>query len=493
MTAEHLPILQVAVPLALAPVCLLIGNRHLVWLLATAGGLFTFVCAAFLMVSVFNQGPLTYYLGGWEAPWGIALAIDLLSAFILLLVGLVATLTLIWGKASIENEIPGEQLSLFYCMFMLAVTGALGIVATGDAFNVFVFLEISSLSSYAMIAMGRDRRALTSSFQYLVMGTIGATFILIAIGLLYMMTGTLNMADLAARLPAVRETTTVLAAFAFLTVGVSLKIALLPLHQWLPNAYTYAPSVVSAFLSATSTKVSLYLLIRFFYTVFGADFVFRDHGLQYILMPLSLIAIFAASGIAIFQKDIKRMLAYSSIAQIGYMTLGIALVSQSGLAATIITMFNHGLIKGALFLAIGGIFLRTGTSQLAKLGGIGRTMPWTMGAVVIGGCGLIGVPLTAGFVAKWYLIVAVLEGAAWVVASAIVLTSLLTVVYVWRTVEILYFKTPGDSVRDIDEVPMSMLIPTWLMVAMVIWLGIDTTLTVGRAEQAAAMLFDVTP
>ncbi len=493
MTAEHLPILQVAVPLALAPICLLLKNRHLVWLLATAGGLWTFICASFLMVSVLNQGPLSYAVGGWAAPWGIALSIDLLSAIMLLLVGLVTTLVLIWGKASIENEIPREQLSLYYSMFMLAVTGALGIVATGDAFNVFVFLEITSLSSYTLIALGRDRRALTSSFQYLVMGTIGATFILIAIGLLYMMTGTLNMADLAVRIPAVEQTSTVLAAFAFLTVGISLKIALLPLHQWLPNAYTYAPSAVTAFLAATSTKVSLYLLIRFIYTVFGVDFVFHQHGLHYILMPLSIFAIFAASGIAIFQKDIKRMLAYSSIAQIGYMTLGIALVSQSGLAASIITMFNHGLIKGALFLAIGGIFLRTGTSRLAGLAGAGRAMPWSMGAVVIGGCGLIGVPLTAGFVSKWYLIVAALEGQAWIVAAAIVLTSLLTVIYVWRTIEVLYLQRPDEKMQDVREVPASMLIPTWLMIAMVIWLGIDTTLTVGLAGRAAATLFGVAP
>ena len=298
-------------------------------------------------------------------------------------------------------------------MFLLCLTGSFGIVVTGDAFNVFVFLEISSLSTYTMIALGRDRRALMASFRYLVMGTVGATFILIAVGLLYMMTGTLNMVDLASRLPELRDTTTVQAAFAFLTVGVSLKIALFPLHQWLPNAYTYAPSTVTVFLAATSTKISLYVLLRFFYTVFGSGYAFDDLNVDYILLPLSILAIFVSSMIAVFQKDLKKILAYSSIAQIGYMTLGVALANSQGLTAAIVHMFNHGLIKGGLFLAVGGLCFRIGSTSLSDLRGAGRTMPWTMGAIVLGGCALIGVPLTAGFVSKWYLIVAALEKDMW--------------------------------------------------------------------------------
>ncbi len=196
---------------------------------------------------------------------------DRLSSFVLLLVSGMAALVLPYCRASIEREIPREQHYLFYAMFALCLTGLLGITITGDAFNIFVFLEISSLSTYVLIALGPDRRALVAAYQYLVMGTIGATFIVIGIGLLYLMTGTLNLADMASRLPEVRGSRPVLAALAFLTVGISLKLALFPLHQWLPNAYTYAPSAVAAFLAATATKVSIYVLLRFFYTVFGAD------------------------------------------------------------------------------------------------------------------------------------------------------------------------------------------------------------------------------
>ena len=300
-----------------------------------------------------------------------------------------------------------------------------------------------------------------------------------------MMTGTLNMVDLASRLPELRDTTTVQAAFAFLTVGVSLKIALFPLHQWLPGAYTYAPSAVTVFLAATSTKISLYVLLRFFYTVFGSDYAFDDLNVHYILLPLSILAIFVSSLIAVYQKDLKKILAYSSVSQIGYMTLGVGLANAQGLTAAIVHMFNHGLIKGGLFLAVGGLCLRIRSTSLSDLRGAGRTMPWTMGAIVLGGCALIGVPLTAGFVSKWYLIVAALEKDMWFVALAILAASIIATAYVWRIVETLYFQEGDSSGR---EVPLYMLLPTWLLIAMLIWLGIDTDLTRGIAERAVQSL-----
>ena len=251
---------------------------------------------------------------------------------------------------------------------------------TGDAFNLFVFLEISSLSSYVLIAMGKDRRALTASYQYLVLGTIGATFIVIGIGLLYAETGTLNMADLAKRLADQPLSRTIGAAFGFLVVGISLKLALFPLHLWLPNAYTYAPSVVSAFLAATATKVALYVLLRFLFTIFNVKLSFGVMPLDTILLVLAVIAMFAASAVAIFQTNLKRMLAYSSVAQIGYMVLGISFANVNGLAAGIIHLFNHALMKGGMFLALGCIFYRIASVNINDMAGMGRRMPWTMGA-----------------------------------------------------------------------------------------------------------------
>ncbi|HEY5720429.1 MAG TPA: monovalent cation/H+ antiporter subunit D family protein, partial [Gammaproteobacteria bacterium] len=364
------------------------------------------------------------------------------------------------------------------------------IVITGDAFNLFVFLEISSLSSYALISLGRDRRALTASYQYLIMGTLGATFILIGVGLLYMVTGTLNMLDLAALIPAVADNRTVTAAVAFLLVGICLKIALFPLHLWLPNAYAYAPSVVTAFLAGTATKVAVYVLLRFIFTVFGfgVGLSFSATLLSVALLTLALAGLLTASTVAIFQDDVKRMLAYSSVAQIGYIMLGIGLLSATGLTAALVHLFNHAVIKSALFLALGCVVYRVGAARLSDLRGLGRRMPLTLAAFVAGGLSLIGVPLTAGFISKWYLVLAALEAGLWPVALLVLVGSLLAVIYIWRVVEVAYLEPASGHTASVREAPWHLLLPTWVLILANLWLGIDTDLTVGTASGIAAEL-----
>ena len=339
--------------------------------------------------------------------------------------------------------------------------------------------------------MGKDRRALTASYQYLVLGTIGATFIVIGIGLLYAETGTLNMADLAKRLADQPLSRTIGAAFGFLVVGISLKLALFPLHLWLPNAYTYAPSVVSAFLAATATKVAVYVLLRFLFTIFNVKLSFGVMPLDTILLVLAVIAMFAASAVAIFQTNLKRMLAYSSVAQIGYIILGISFANVNGLSAGIIHLFNHALMKGGMFLALGCIFYRIASVNINDMAGMGRRMPWTMGAFVVGGLGLIGVPLTVGFISKWYLVLGALERGWWFAAALVLLSSLLAVVYIWRVVEVAYLKPIPEDAPKIEDAPPAMLIPTWILIGASVYYGINTDLTVGVAKQAAQQLLGV--
>ena len=488
----HLPALQVVIPLISAPLCALLPAGRAVWLAAMAASWLAFLMAALLLNQVLAHGPISYLMGSWPVPWGIEYRVDALNAYMLLIVAGIGAIVMTFGRVIVENRIrlPVNKQPWFYTAYLLCLTGLLGITITGDAFNVFVFLEISSLSSYVLISIGRDRRALTAAYQYLIMGTIGATFILIGIGLLYVMTGTLNMGDLAARIPAVADTRTVRAAFAFLTIGVSLKLALFPLHLWLPNAYAYAPSVVTAFLAATATKVAVYVLLRFFFTIFGAKFSFEAMQLDKVLLPLALVGIFSASVVAIFQTNVKRMLAYSSVAQIGYMILGISLVSVTGLTAGISHLFNHALMKGALFMALGCVSFRVGAAELDRMAGVGRAMPWTMGAFVIGGLSLIGVPLTAGFVSKWYLIVGALEKGWWPVAVLVLLTSLLAVIYIWRVVEVAYFK-PAPEGRVVREAPLALLVPTWALALANLYFGLDTSLNAGVARLAAQSLLGV--
>ncbi|GBE42336.1 Na(+)/H(+) antiporter subunit D [bacterium BMS3Bbin10] len=488
MIAANLPALQVVLPLLGAVLCAFLQRGVWAWGIALVVSVAMPFVAAGLLIQVLDGGIISYAMGGWEPPIGIEYRIDVVNAFLLLLVSVIGAVIMPYAKRSVEKEIAPEHQPWFYAIYLLCLCGLLGIVITGDAFNVFVFMEVSSLATYALIAMGRDRRALLAAYQYLIMGTIGATFYVIGVGLLYSMTGTLNLADMANRLEGIENSRAVLAALAFLTVGISLKLALFPLHVWLPNAYTYAPSMATAFLAATATKVAVYLLLRYFFTVFGASIIFTRLPVAEIFLILSLAAMFGASIVAVFQDNVKRMLAYSSVAQIGYITLGIAIANKTGLTGGIVHLFNHALIKGALFMAIGAVFYQIGSVKLDDLAGLGKRMPITMGAFVMAGLSIIGVPGTVGFVSKWYLGLGAFEQGWWWLVFLLVASSLISVVYIGRIVEVVWFRPVSAAAKRAKEPPLSMLLPTLLLVAATVYFGFDTSLTAGIAERAAEWL-----
>jgi len=460
----HLPALQVVIPLMAAPLTVLLRRRSVAFAVALIASWTALAIAVLLWLQVRDSGTITYAIGSWPAPWGIEYRVDRLNSFMLILVSGIAALVLPFSHASIEAEVPASQHYLFYTMFVLCLTGLLGIAITGDAFNIFVFLEVSSLSAYVLIALGRDRRALFAAYQYLLMGSIGATFLVIGIGL------------------------PVLAALAFITVGVSLKLALFPLHQWLPNAYTFAPSAVSAFLAATATKVAVYVLLRFYFTVFGESAVFAKLPMQQMMLLLALAGMFAASTIAIFQTDLKRLFAYSSVAQIGYIILGMSFDSVSGLTASIVHLFNHGVTKGAIYMLLGCVALGMGGTTLARVQGLGKRMPLTSFGIVVGGLSLMGVPGTAGFISKWYLLMAALEKGQWWLVFMIVLSSLLAAAYVWRFVEAAYLQEPRKDTAEVAATPWLMSIPTAILVIAIVYFGLDTSFTIGTASDAATAL-----
>ena len=489
---EQLPALQVVLPLFSALLCLLIRNKTASRLFAVAVSWGCLAIALILLQTVQESGIISYHLGGWFPPLGIEYRIDLLNAYVLIIVAMISAVVLPFGFGHWGLSIPEGREYLFYCAFLLCISGLLGITITGDVFNVFVFLEITSLSSYALIAMGRSRRALRAAFTYLVMGTVGGTFILIGIGMMYLETGTLNMVDIANRLPLAYGSRTVLVAFAFLTVGVGIKLAVFPLHHWLPNASCYAPAAVSAFLAATATKVSYYVLVRVIFTLFGAAYIFETLRFHVLLIPLSLLVMFVGSAVAIYQTNIKRLLAYSSIAQIGYMTLGLSFASINGLTGGLVHLFNHALMKGGLFLVAASVMHSIASNEIDDMRGLGRKMPFTMAAFVLGGLSLIGVPGTVGFISKWYLIVAALEKGWYPIAVLILLSSFLAVIYVWRAVEIFFFREP-DAETVIKEAPLSMLIPTWILIGGTLFFGLQTGWTAGVASSVADSLLGGLP
>ena len=488
----HLPALQVVIPLLGALLAGLLRRGSVAFALALVVSWIMPLISVAMLWQTLSSGPISYHLGGWEPPWGIEYRVDALNGFVLVLVSTVGAVIMPFARRSVAFEVAEGQQAWFYCMYLLCLTGLLGITVTGDAFNAFVFLEISSLSTYVLIALGHDRRALLSAFQYLVMGTIGATFYVIGVGLLYLLTGSLNMVDIAARLgPAWAENSrAIVAALAFVTVGISLKLALFPLHVWLPNAYAYAPSWVTTFLSATATKVAIYLLVRFYFSIFGVAIDFRALPVTEIIIALSVAAMFVASFIAVFETNLKRMLAFSSVAQIGYITLGIGLANQAGLTGGLVHVVNHALMKAALFLAAGAIFYRVGTVQLKELVGIGRKMPLTMAAFTLAGLGLVGTPGTSGFVSKWYLALGALDKGWWVLVFLIVASSLIALVYVGRVLEVAWLREPSAAIAHANDPPLSMLLPLIVLATATIYFGIDTEWTAGIAGTAAKALLE---
>ncbi len=491
MIATQLPAWQIVIPLLAAPLCVLVRRSDAAWIIAVLANYLCVFVAWRLFGLVSEEGIIRYSLGGWAAPTGIEYYVDRVNAPLLLLVSTISAVVVTYAYHSVKKSVDTAKHYLFYTAWMLCLAGLLGMLITGDAFNVFVFLEISSLSTYMLIAFGDDKRALTASFRYLVLGSIGASFILIGIGFLYAATGTLNMLDLAQRIPEATSSRAVLVAFSFIVVGLMIKSAIFPLHAWLSDAYHFAPVCVTAFLAGTATKVSLYVLLRFLFSVFGTQYDFGYLLLNVVLLPAAIFGFLVMSVVAVYQTDLRRMLAYSSVAQIGYIVAGISLATQAGLTAGIAHIINHAMIKAALFMSVGCMIYRLGHAHRPSLDNLIKTMPLTTVAFIISGLGLIGVPLTVGFVSKFTLISAAMEKGWWVMGGLVLVSSILAIIYIGRVVDIMLFKKqrlPNPMPTGRNEAPMSMLVPMYALIGLSLYLGIFGSKTLAVASDAAISL-----
>lgn len=488
--AMHAPALIVVIPLIMAAVSAMMPNGRVAWAVALVTSAAVALLSLNLLGQVLTEGVVSYHMGGWAPPLGIEYRIDMLNIALLLLVGMLGFLCVIYALPSVGDEIAENKQALFYSAFLVCFTGLLGVTITGDAFNVFVFLEISSISTYTIIAMGagKDRRALTAAYNYLILGTIGATFFVIGVGFLYMATGSLNMADIAQILQQQGHNRVTQAAFAFIVVGLGLKAAMFPLHVWLPNAYAFAPNFVTAFLASTATKVAFYALIRFLFSVFHPDVAFVELSFAWVFAAVGVIAMMVASSQAIFQTDARRLLAYSSVAQVGYMMLGLGMGTAAGLSAGILHLINHAIMKGALFMALGAFALHFGVRQIRDLNGLGRTMPASAGAFTIAGLSLVGVPLTIGFTSKWYLITAALERGWWWAVAALIISSLMALAYVARMLSAIWMESPPEhhgAKPAARHAPYMVLVPMGILAFANLYFFFHADVLVGLAEAAA--------
>ncbi len=474
LITDHLPVLTVVIPLMAGILTPLVGwiDRRLCWYWVMLTMFAVFLMTSSNLYTVITSGTIHYQLGGWAPPVGIDYVIDLLNGFVCIIIAFIGLMVSIYSFESITKELPNKIVP-FYSIYLLLITGLMGMTITGDIFNFYVFLEISSLTAYALIAIGDRGDGVVASFNYLIMGTVAASFILLGIGYLYAVTGSLNMADMQSLLPSIYDSKVVLAALAFFMVGFSIKVGLFPLHAWLPDAYTHAPSAASALIAGLMTKVGAYAMIRFMFSVFTPAFVIDLTRMAEILTWAAALAIIVGSVLAIAQSDIKRMLAYSSISQIGYILLGVGLVNVIGMQGGLLHILNHSLMKCALFLVAGAIFYRTGIRNLHQFKGLGKKMPVTTTVFLIAALSMIGVPGTVGFTSKWYLALGSLEAGQWIFVVVILISSLLNIVYFWRVFDNIWFGHPHE-VEHIkrDEAPISMLIPMVILAVLCIFFGL---------------------
>jgi len=481
---EHFPLLVVVLSLFSAFTIFIAGwiNRRSCVFLSIATLIAQFVMSVVILRRVLTHGPIHYRLGGWVPPWGIEYVMDALNAYVLVVLLFLALVCAVYSVRNIEHELPQKRVS-FYTIYQLLITGLCGITVTGDIFNMYVFIEITSLSAYALIA-ARGKIALRASFTYLVLGSIGACFFLLGIGFLYSVTGSLNMHDLSLLLPPLYGSKVVKAAFVFFIVGLSIKMALFPLHTWLPDAHAFAPSEISAMLSGIIIEVSTYAFIRVMFSVFTLKFITVYLPVMSILSWFAAIAMIFGSILAIGQHNLKRMLAYSSVANMGYIMLAVGLSTSAtrypwgGLTPALMHVLNHALMKGCLFLAAGAFIYKSNLWEIRDFRGLGRRMPYTCAAFVIAAISMIGVPPSVGFVSKLYIILASIEAKQFVFVAVLLLSSLLNVVYFWRVIETMYMKVESGTEHvhaahvPRDEAPLGILIPVLTLASLCILMGI---------------------
>lgn len=451
---DQLPAIMVTAPMFGALVIGLAGQKdhRLCFPIALTALLVSLGSAVGAARFVFTHGPLDYFVAGWDQPLaiGIQLRLDYLNSLVVVLIGVATTLVSFFSIRRV-GALDTAKTPHFYILFLLLCTGLYGITITADAFNLFVLVEITSLTSYGLIAMGSSRRGTHAALNYLLMGTIGASFYLLGVGYLYLKTGTLNMQDIHNILQtndAVSNSKAVTIAFLFILVGIWVKMAFFPLHGWLPNAYSYCPSSTACLLAPLMTKISVYVMIRVMTSIFGLEWIFNRLGWSHLVVILAVIAIIAGSVLALAQREIKKMLCYLIVAEVGYMVGG-AWLSDSGywgLTGATYHILADALMTLCLFVVAGIWSKSINAREIDDLEGIFKKMPITCIGFVVGALAMIGVPPTAGFFSKFYLIRGAIGGGHWEYVAALLFSSLVNAVLFFRIFEIGFFgKHPPEG------------------------------------------------
>jgi len=473
----------VALPLGMSLLIQLVARRRQV----LAEVLAIIAMLALMLMSCYaigNNG--IYHLGGWPTPVGIDMRLDDLAILLLLVVNVVGLAVALY---SVDYMRRFTARSHFYGLFLLMVTGMNGVVLAGDLFNLYVFLEVAAIASYSLVAFGCAHEELEASFKYIVLGSLSSALILTGVALVYGITGTLNLAHIASRIAQTGMDAPLLLAFGLFICGFSFKSALVPFHAWLPDAHPSAPAPVSAMLSGVLIKaIGIYVLARLAFNVFGVT----ENELS-MLRWLGLLSMVVGGFLAAGQKDIKRLFAYSSISQVGFMVLGLGLGSPLGLVGALYHLVNHALFKSLLFLNAGAVEYATGTRNLNKLGGLNRSLPVTGATSLIGSMSIAGIPPFSGFWSKLIIVLACIEGGFYGFGVAAVLVSIVTLAYQLKVQRMAFFASLPEALHGLRREPPMMALAMILLalgciaLSFVVITGLRDPWLISAAQQVLTM------
>jgi proton-translocating NADH-quinone oxidoreductase chain N len=476
------PVLLIAIPLGLAftiPLFALFWKGAAKYIPPVALA-FNLVVSLLLLAKAL-ENPVIVSIGGWRPPFCINLVAGPVGVLFSAIIALVGLLVSVYALDYIKEGATEK----YHMLYLLLLTGATGVVLTGDIFNLFVFFEILCISSYALVAYLRDKAGIESAVKYLIQGAVGSSLLLIGIGLLYGQFGTLNMADIAEKI-ASASPISLFVPLVLLITGLGVEAAIFPLNAWLPDAHSSAPSSISAILSGIAIEVGLYAVVRVIFTIFGAQ------SFLLLLALLAILTLLVGEMCAFSQNNIKRMLAYSSIGQIGLILFALAIATSYGVTGALFQLLSHTLSKALLFLAVGYMIYQAGSLEISALEGMGKRMPLTCFAFTIGAFSLVGLPPFIGFPSKFLVVRAALatkEMYFYVLIGLVLLGTVVEGAYFFRVVQVLYFKgeKPNPGSKD---APTVALVPMFVFVVLIVVVGIYPKLVTDILDSAASELLN---
>ena len=434
------------------------------------------ILAAMVLVSILNlhnvvnHGEVRYAFSGWTAPLGIEWVADGLASVILVLLSVLGLLGVVFTGPTSPKALGGRIVN-YYTLILLFFSALTGIVFAADFFNIFVFLEVAAISSYALIGVAGGR-ALFAAFRYLILGTIGASIYLLGVSYLYAVTGTLNMADMADKLPFLLGSKALVGGLLFIFIGLGIKMALVPFHSWMPEAYAYAPDSVSPIMASLLTKIVLLAWVRIIYWVLNASIVIFDIPILQLVAVLGALAAVIGASLALAQRDIKMMFAYGGVSHIGIILIGIGQGNQTGFVGGIFYLLNDAVMQAALFFLAGVAFCHYGVRTIDDLGRVGKQAPWLTGSLIVVALGMIGLPPTGGFFGKWNIILGALEASNYVSVAAVLLATLLTLAYFVKLFEGIFRQTSTGFDLQFGEFPLSFKMTLGVTSAAIMLLGL---------------------